>query len=209
MWMQFSGEKSWKHWHDWCSDAKSALKEIEIETKPFAILLIQTFNKNNFICNFPHHWNMKQTFWNASKRSNKLIWASNKEVFKIFCDHPRNFNIRTEYNRKLLMPNNYVFFLFQTNSFDLNLLRTFSNHYTMFRRTLPLLTLCSCKLPPSWPSLLDKQANNNTFKRKSAFANKWLKHKLVFFAQGISSIVLLGEEPKAKIFKNTCLNIIC
>ena len=102
-------KKSWKHWHDWCSDAKSALKEIEIETKPFAILLIQTSNKNNFVCNFSYHWNKKQTFLNASKRSHKLIQASNKEVFKIFCDHPCNFNIRTEYNRKLLMPNNYVF----------------------------------------------------------------------------------------------------
>ena len=50
-------------------------------------------------------------FTTIAETWNKLIQASNKEVFNIFCDHPCNSNIRTEYSRELLLPNKYVFFV--------------------------------------------------------------------------------------------------
>ena len=75
-------------------------------------------------------------FTTIAETWNKLIQASNKEVFNIFCDHPCNSNIRTEYSRELLLPNKYVFFvsdkffLFQSapDFFKSLLLVAFSGH---------------------------------------------------------------------------------
>ena len=94
-------------------------------------------------------------FTTIAETWNKLFQASNKEVFNIF-KHQNWIKQGT------IIAKQICFFCFR----QILLIWICSGLFQIitpccFLRTLPLITLCSCKLPPSWPPLLDKQANKS------------------------------------------------